>query len=90
MLSTYYIIATLPVNYYEQPPACVPVDYTINYSSLHVLINNLGIVWPPCGIGKNHRGMGPNTIIMLVKPFPRRQKDYEWVLAKLKHQRRIN
>lgn len=48
MLSTYYIITTLPVNYYEQPPAYVPVDYTINYSSLHVLNNNLAIVLPPC------------------------------------------
>lgn len=46
MLSAYYISATLPVNYYEQPRACVPVDYTRNDSSLHVLINNLGIVWP--------------------------------------------
>ncbi len=47
MLSDYYIIVTLPVDYYEQPPT-IPVDYTINYSSLQVLINNLAIVWSPC------------------------------------------
>lgn len=48
MPSAYYITVTLPVKYYEQPPACVPADYTINYSSLRVLINNLAIVWSPC------------------------------------------
>lgn len=48
MLSGYYIVVTLPVNYYDKPPACVSTDYTINYSSLQVLINDLAIVWPAC------------------------------------------
>lgn len=49
MLSaSYYIAVILPVNYYERSSACVSVDYTINYSSLQVLIINLAIVWPPC------------------------------------------
>lgn len=47
MLPDYYII-NLPVNYYEQPPAYIPVDYYIKYSSFLVRINNLAIVWPPC------------------------------------------
>ena len=55
--------------------------------SLQVLINNLTIV---CPVGRNCGGMGPTTIILPVKPFPRGEeavRDFWW---NYKYQRRAN